>query len=164
MMGSWSARLFLHVLGYLFFFDNRLGFVLGLHCLNLIYLCFCEYRWLLRHLPYTDLHGCGGGVSVFGLMMFHFWTMVSAKVIIVPCGTWPHVFVGSGTYSGGSQRMKTSLVVRLFLNNEHPFPGWSLFSSYRTLHPSFWLSDIYISDVHVNFVPALSQYIKYQMA
>ena len=39
---------------------------------------------------------------------------------------------------------KNSFIVRLLRNNENHFPGWSFFSSSRTLTYSFWTSNTYI--------------------
>ena len=50
------------------------------------------------------------------------------NIILGPCGTQPHTFVGIKKISGGSKRIKDSFIVRLFRNNEHPFPGLSFLS------------------------------------
>ena len=86
-------------------------------------------------------------------------------IILISHGKQPHKIDGRKQVSGGSKHVKTSIVFRLFRNNEHPFPCWSLFSISCTLPWSFFnIQCVSYQMVMMTSLLVSSRHLKYWMA
>ena len=87
IMGSWNTWLVFHVLGDHFSLHNRLGLVLGLNYLYLIWSCFREHGWLLHQLPCQQFPQMVGTFTFVESCSFLSKQCGTHTIILVPCGT-----------------------------------------------------------------------------
>ena len=111
MLISHSRFLIIHVLGKWFFLHDRLGLIMRIRGLYLIFLWFCDLKWFLHHPPlhcFTWMLGEFLFLDSWHFLSNKYWTHT---LILVTCGTKTHAFLGSERGSCVSKSYKILLLL-----------------------------------------------------